>query len=146
MPLELCVGERTGRGGGIGEFGTDGGKITGDAIWREGAGCFDGDVVAVGSKCLGEGMNVFCHQGFTACEDDVAECGAGGSLFDERFDGALLAVGVPRGVWGVAPAAAQVAAGGADEERWRAGEGALSLKGVECFSDVHPEAGAVVRY
>lgn len=80
MPLELCVGEGSCGGGGVGEFGTDGGKIAGDAIWREGAGCFDGDVVAVGSKSLGEGMDVFRHHGFTACEDDMTECGAGGSL------------------------------------------------------------------
>jgi hypothetical protein len=48
-----------------------------------------------------------------------------------------MAFGVPTGVGGVAPDAAEVAAAGADEDRGDAGKFSFALDGMKEFGDFH---------
>ncbi len=137
MAFALGAGEGIWGGRGVGEFGAEGGEVAGDIVGSEGACGLDGDVVACSAEGVGEGMDILGEERFAAGEDDVAACWSGGRFGEDFFDGELCSFGFPRGVGGVTPAATQVAAGGADEERGCAGESPFSLQRMEGFSEVH---------
>jgi hypothetical protein len=87
-------------------------------------------------------MVVFAgDHGLAPCEDTVA----GREFFDcgEDFrDFHFGSFGIPGGVGGVAPTAAQVAARGSYEDRWCSRERSLTLDRVEDFRDQHGFGGS----
>lgn len=127
-------------GGGVGEFGGDGHEVADDG-GGDGAGGFDGDVEAAGVEGVGEFRELGLDEGFAAGEDDVAEGGVGGGPIEEAVEGPVFTFGIPGGVGGIAPVAAEITAGGADEEGGDAGEEALALDGGEDFADFHGVSG-----
>ena len=79
---------------------------------------------------------LFEHHRFAAGEDDVFG-GVWEDLIEDLASGEIGAFGVPGGVGGVAPGAAEVAAGGADEDGGDAGKLSFALDGVEDLGDPH---------
>ena len=99
----------------MGELGAEGGEMTGDAERRNRASGLDGDVVAALGEFVGEFVDSLGDHRFTTGEHDVAD----GCFVHEGEDfgeGHFRAGGVPRGVGGIAPRAAEVAARGANEK------------------------------
>jgi hypothetical protein len=76
------------------------------------------------------------HERFAAGEDGVGAV-KGEDFLGDVVEGEIRALGVPGGVGGIAPGAAEVAAGGAEEDGGYAGEFTFALDGVEYFSDAH---------
>ena len=103
--------------------------------WAFAAG-FDHEGVASVEQALHEGEEFFGLQhGFAAGELDEF---ARGESFDLVYDfvfGEELATG--EGVLGVAPGAAEVTSGEADEDAGEAGEGGFALDGFVEFDEVH---------
>src|SRR5690606_36124498 len=127
---QAVVGER------VAQLGRERGEVAGDAAGRDGGGGLDGDVVAGGAQGGGKRGQLFGEHGFASGEHGVAT-GLGGGGGDELGDGLFGALGIPGGVGRVAPVAAEIAAGGADEERRHAGELALALDGIKGLGDEH---------
>ncbi len=146
VALALRLGEGVWGRSGVGKFGAEGGKITRDVVGREGARGFDGDVVTCRAERLGQIVDFLGEKGFSACQDHMAKRGAGSGFLEDGINGSLGAFGVPRCVGCIAPTAAQVATGGADEKRGGPGQGPFALDRVKCLSDVHSGEGAAARY
>jgi len=121
---------------GVGELGAEGGEIAGDAIWRDGAGGFDGDVFAGCAEAAGQ---LGSSRAIIGSPPVRTTCDAGWRRVSARMaiEGKGFAFGLPGRVFGVAPGAAEVAAGSADEDGGDAGELAFALEGVEDFGDAH---------
>ena len=76
----------------------------------------------------------------TTCGDGMPD-----DLADDLVDGQRFPLGLPGGVGRVAPGAAQVAAGRADEDRRHARELAFALDRMEYFGDQHRISRIVFR-
>lgn len=59
-------------GGGVGELGTEGGEVAGNASGSDGAGRFDREVFSVAAEGVGEFVDARCDHGFPASEHAVA--------------------------------------------------------------------------
>lgn len=121
--------------GGVGELGGDAHQVAED-VGCDGAGGFDGDVVAEGLDAAGELGELFHDHGFAAGEDDVAR-GLGGDVGEDLVDREIVAFGVPGGVGRVTPGAAKIAAAGTDEDGGNADELSFALDGVKEFGGKH---------
>ena len=136
-------------GGGVGQFGTQGGEVAGDSFRSDGACSFDGNVLTVGLEQGQELGEFLSDHGFASGHHHVT----GPELHDpgsDIFHGHLGSGRVPGCVFGVAPGAAEVASGGADEDRGHPGEFTFALDRVENLRDQHlqvqvEEAGAAGR-
>jgi hypothetical protein len=98
-------------------------------------------VMAAGFQLGAELFDVGHDHRLTAGEDDVTNA-EGRDTIDDFRNGDVFALGVPTGVGGVAPDAAQVAAAGADEDGGDAGKFAFALDREEEFGEFHGDPAA----
>ena len=127
------------RGRRVGQLRGDGGEVDGvggKLIEPERSGGFDGDVLVVRLEGADEGDEFFEHHRLAAGEDNVIG-GMRKDLGEDLVCGEVGPFRVPRGVGGIAPGAAEVAAGRADEDGGNAGELSFALDGVENLGDAH---------
>jgi hypothetical protein len=120
------------------ELGAQGSEVAGGAAGRDGGGGFDGDVAVILTEGVEQIMDAAGDHGLAASDHDVA--GTKSAHLGEDFGhGHFAAFRLPRGIWGVAPRATQVAPRRADEDRREADEFTFALDGVKDFGNEHEE-------
>ena len=135
--VEVFEAEGVGGGAGAGAFDVDD-LVDGAGDVCEGlfAAGLDHEGVVVGEEAVHEGQKFAgLEHGLAAGELDEAAGGEGFDLGEHLVGGEGLAAG--EGVLGVAPGAAQVAAGEADEDAGDPGEGAFALDGFVELDEMH---------
>ena len=125
---------------GVAELGAERGEVARDALGQNGGRRLDGDVFAGGAEGLRKFADVFGDHRLAAGEHAVLSR-VFGDLINDLPHGHLRAFGIPRGIHGVAPVAAEVATGGSDEHRRHTRQFALPLNGIKNFRDKHLDNG-----
>ena len=120
---------------GVGEFGADAHEIAGDRF-VDGAGRLDGDMQPAIAKSNSEGFDLGCDHGLAAGDNDMRGAKVR-HLIDDLINCQVFAFGMPGGVRSIAPGAAQIAAGSANEDRWDADKDALTLNREKNLGDFH---------
>ncbi len=117
------------------QFRADAGEIAGDVL-PHGGGGFNRDVVSSVAESVRKFGDFRRDHGFAAGDNDVFR-GEVGDAIKDVIECHRLSLRGPGCVGRVAPDAAQVAPGRANERAGNAGEFALALDAVEEFGDVH---------
>ena len=81
-------------------------------------------------------MNALGHHGLASGDDGVARSMAE-YLLDNLFNRLFLPLGIPGGVFGVAPPATEITPGGSDKNRRNARQFSLALDGIKDLGDPH---------
>lgn len=134
--IDPAGGNLAGERDGVGQFRAERSQIAGYPIRRNGGGGLDGEVLAGRTEGRHEFVNALGHQGLSPGDDGVMSA-MREHFRDDLVDRPVLPLGLPGGVFGVAPTAPQIAAGGADKDRRDAGQLPLALDRIKDLGDPH---------